>query len=398
MRIRLLAGLAIVLLGSVAYAQQAVILPTISVTDTISSNGDLVILRSDGIGGFGSVKVQTIDSYSGTWEVQCALDGNNFDTAAELKMTAADGSTVVVSVTDAVGIWDVVNAAGCEAIRVIATADFSATDTTIVVSGTQSGGGGAGGGSGGGDATAANQTTEISHLATLSGGVSGALYQMNLATLGGTAPATELTFDLNDSGTTQTRAAIAAAVPSAAGAVVVRGAEDEAAASGDGLVGVASVRRDAAATSSGTTGDYSTLNTDALGLLWARTLDPCSGVAKSYLPISIVTATTTEITPALAGASTHYYICSLNLVTAAANNVLVADDDTDNCASPTNGIYGSDGTPAAAEGWNFGANGGISLGNGESSVGRTQGANRVICIITSAATQLSGMLIVVAAP
>lgn len=285
----------------------------------------------------------------------------------QIKMIRDDGTDAEVTVTCSIG-----------------------TDAPVGVGGSPS--------AGGGDATAANQTTEISHLATLSGGVSGALYQVNLATLGGAVPATELTFDLNDSGTTQTRAAIAAAVPSAAGAVVVRGAEDEAAASGDGLVGVASVRRDAAATSSGTTGDYSTLNTDALGLLWARTLDPCSGVAKSYLPISIVTATTTEITPALAGASTHYYICSLNLVTAAANNVLVADDDTDNCASPTNGIYGSDGTPAAAEGWNFGANGGISLGNGESSVGRTQGANRVICIITSAATQLSGMLIVVAAP
>lgn len=159
-----------------------------------------------------------------------------------------------------------------------------------------------------------------------------------------------------------------------------------------------SVRRDTAASSAGTTGDNATINTDANGLLWTRRLDACSGTAKTYLPISISTATTTEITPSLAGASTHYYICSINLVTAAANNVLVADDDSDGCGSPTSGIFGSDGTPAASEGWNFAANGGIVLGTGESSIGRTGGTNRVICILTSAATQLSGMMVVVAAP
>jgi hypothetical protein len=126
--------------------------------------------------------------------------------------------------------------------------------------------------------------------------------------------------------------------------------------------------------------------------------DPCSSTAKTFLPISISTATTTEITPSLAGASTHYYVCSLNLVTAAANNVLVADDDSDGCGSPTSGIFGSDASPAAGEGWNFAANSGIVLGAGASSVGRTSGTNRVICILTSAATQLSGMLVVVAAP
>lgn len=174
--------------------------------------------------------------------------------------------------------------------------------------------------------------------------------------------------------------------------------EDDAETAGAGLAMAGSVRRDTAATSAGTTGDNATINTDALGLLWTRNLDPCSGTAKSYLPVSISTATTTEITPSLAGASTHYYICSINLITAAANNVLVADDDTDNCASPTTGIFGSDGTPAASEGWNFAANGGIVLGSGASSIGRTQGTNRVICILTSAATQLSGMIVVVAAP
>lgn len=174
--------------------------------------------------------------------------------------------------------------------------------------------------------------------------------------------------------------------------------EDAAHASGDTGVAILSRRIDAAASSAGTDADYATVNTDANGLLWTRMADPCSALAKSYLPISISTATTTEITPSLAGASTHYYVCSINLVTAAANNVLVADDDSDGCGSPTSGIFGSDGTPEAGEGWNFAANGGIVLGSGSSSIGRTGGTNRVICILTSAATQLSGMMVVVAAP
>lgn len=158
---------------------------------------------------------------------------------------------------------------------------------------------------------------------------------------------------------------------------------------------IMTVRRDVAAASAGTTGDNATANTDALGQLWTRQLDPCSGVAKSYLPIDIVTATTTEITSALAGASTHYYICSIALVSAGANNVAIVDDDTDNCASVTSGVMGG---TTAGEGFNLAANGGLTIGNGQGSIARTVGTNRVLCIVTSAAVQLSGTITVVAAP
>lgn len=172
--------------------------------------------------------------------------------------------------------------------------------------------------------------------------------------------------------------------------------EDVAETAGGQLAMAGSVRRDVAASSAGASGDNATLNTDNIGNLWTRLIDPCSGIAKTFIPIDIVTAATTEITPSLAGASTHYYICSLVLVTDAANDVAVVDDNTDNCVSPTAGIFG--GFATAAEGWNFGANGGLTLGNGANSVGRTTTSNAVICIITSAATQLSGMMTVVAAP
>ena len=173
-------------------------------------------------------------------------------------------------------------------------------------------------------------------------------------------------------------------------------AEDGAHTDGDLGPVVMSRRIDVAASSAGTTGDYAVFNTDALGQIWARHLDPCTGVAKTAIPIDISTATTTELTASLAGASTHYYVCSLNLVTAAANNVALVDDDSDNCASVTSGVAGGFGS--AAEGWNFGANGGLTLGNGGATVAKTNGTNRVLCLMTSAATQLSGAIVVAAAP
>jgi hypothetical protein len=177
--------------------------------------------------------------------------------------------------------------------------------------------------------------------------------------------------------------------------LAAEGKEDEAETAGGFLAMAGSVRRDAAAASAGTTGDNATINTDALGLLWARFLDPCSGVAKTTIPIDIVTATTTEITAALAGASTHYYVCAVNLVTADDNNVALVDDDSDNCGSVTSGLAGG---TTAGEGWNLSANGGLTLGNGLGTVAKTNGTNRVLCLVTSAGVQLSGTIVVAAAP
>lgn len=172
-------------------------------------------------------------------------------------------------------------------------------------------------------------------------------------------------------------------------------AEDAAETAGGNLSMVGTVRRDTAATSSSASGDNSTLNTDASGLLWTRTIDACTSGAKTFLPINISTATTTEITPSLAGASNNYYICSLLLVTAAANNVALTDDDSDGCGSVTSGLAGG---TTAGSGFNLAANSGMTFGNGTGSIFKTGGTNRVICLVTSAATQLSGTMSVVAAP
>jgi hypothetical protein len=144
-------------------------------------------------------------------------------------------------------------------------------------------------------------------------------------------------------------------------------------------------------------GDFGAFRISLDRLLYTRMADPCSGGAtKLYLPFDITTATTTEITPSLAGASTHYYICALNIISQAANSVNLVDDNSDNCASVTASLISSG--LAATDGWYLAANGGLTIGNGLGSIMRTQTANSVLCLVTSAATELHGQFVVVAAP
>jgi hypothetical protein len=118
-----------------------------SASDTLSSNGDSFTFITRGTA---SARIQTLDSYTGTWEVQCSVDGGTtFDTDDELNLTL-DGqtSTTAQSVSDTVGVW-AVNVAGCTHIKIVATAGFAASDTVVHVHAISVGGGvGSGSGSG----------------------------------------------------------------------------------------------------------------------------------------------------------------------------------------------------------------------------------------------------------
>lgn len=133
------------------------------------------------------------------------------------------------------------------------------------------------------------------------------------------------------------------------------------------------------------------------GVGWVRDFaDPCRRGAKTFLSINISTATTTEITPSLAGASTHYYVCGVFILpVAGAQTLAIVDDDSDGCGSVTSGLAGG---TSAASGATIAANGGFVVGTGDSAVMKTNGTNRVICIVTGSAVQTSGTMIVVAAP
>lgn len=171
--------------------------------------------------------------------------------------------------------------------------------------------------------------------------------------------------------------------------------EDALVTAGGAVMMAGSVRRDAAVASATTDGDNANVNTDALGLLWSRQLDPCSGVAKTFYVVDTADGTNLEIANSVA--SQFFYICSVNLVAAGATVVLISQDDTDGCGSPEAGLNGgSSGT--TTEGWSFAANGGISLGSGASSVMKTSTAARYLCIDQSASVQLSGTISYVSAP
>lgn len=120
----------------------------------------------------------------------------------------------------------------------------------------------------------------------------------------------------------------------------------------------------------------------------SQVLDPCQTVAKSRAVISITTATTTAVITGAASKKTH--ICHVFLMTVAANNVALVEDATGTtCVSPEAALIGG---VTAANGMNFSANSGMSLGNGQSAIAATVTNQNDICLITSAATPLAGVI------
>lgn len=110
-------------------------------------------------------------------------------------------------------------------------------------------------------------------------------------------------------------------------------------------------------------------------------------VCDSWVSVDIVTATTVLAVTGVSGR--HVYICSINLISAGANNVAIVAGTGATCATSTAGMNGG---ATAAEGWNFAANGGIAQGTGLGAIMRTETTGDSVCIITSAAFQLSGAI------
>lgn len=218
----------------------------------------------------------------------------------------------------------------------------------------------------------------------------------------------------NDVTVTGSVTATVASTTVTAAAASIGKAEDAAHADLDVGVPALAVRDDTLNIRSGAENDYEPLHTDANGGLWTRDIatsatgaaPPASGsyavglgsggtggflvgipVCDSFFPVDIVTATTTLAVTGVAGR--HVRICSLNLITAAANNVAIIAGTNGSCGTSTAGMNGG---VTAAEGWNLAANGGIALGSGLGTVMRTETTGDSVCIITSAATQLSGTL------
>ncbi len=114
-------------------------------------------------------------------------------------------------------------------------------------------------------------------------------------------------------------------------------------------------------------------------------IDPCRGQTKVYVSIN----QTANAQLAAGTASKKIYICSMHVVVAAATNVALVEGTGSVCATGTAGVSGFGGATAAT-GWNFAANGGIVLGNGDVAVGAEGTSGDNLCLYNSAAGQVSG--------
>jgi hypothetical protein len=114
-------------------------------------------------------------------------------------------------------------------------------------------------------------------------------------------------------------------------------------------------------------------------------VDPCKAQTKLFASIN-----QTGNTQLVAGtASKKIYVCSIHVVAAAATNVAVVEGTGSVCATGTAGVSGFGGATAAT-GWNFAGNGGIALGNGDSSLGAEGTSGDNLCIFNSGSGQVSG--------
>ena len=114
-------------------------------------------------------------------------------------------------------------------------------------------------------------------------------------------------------------------------------------------------------------------------------VDPCKGQTKLF--VSINQTANTQL--ASGTSSKKIYICSVHVVVAAATNVALVEGTGSVCATGTAGVSGFGGATAAT-GWNFAANGGIALGNGDSSLGAEGTAADNLCAYNSGSGQVSG--------
>jgi len=110
-------------------------------------------------------------------------------------------------------------------------------------------------------------------------------------------------------------------------------------------------------------------------------------VCDNYTPFSL--ASTTSLKLVSKSSSKQVYICSINIVSASANNVALIEGTktTTDCDTSTAGMAGG---TTAATGWNFAANGGLTHGTGIGMVFATATTNHDVCLLASGSGQVSG--------
>jgi len=105
----------------------------------------------------------------------------------------------------------------------------------------------------------------------------------------------------------------------------------------------------------------------------------------NWKPVSITA--NTQILTGVAAKQT--YICSINLIVSAADNVALVEGTGTTCGTGTAGMAGG---ATAATGWNFAANGGLAHGTGHGAIARTATAADNVCLLVSGTAQVSGVI------
>lgn len=108
--------------------------------------------------------------------------------------------------------------------------------------------------------------------------------------------------------------------------------------------------------------------------------------ADQYYNINIATATTTLAITGVAGR--HVRISHINMVSSGTQNIGILSGTGGTCGTGTTAIVGT----TAATGYNWTAQTGISAGNGLGTIMRTTATGDSVCLITSAAVQISGVI------
>lgn len=111
--------------------------------------------------------------------------------------------------------------------------------------------------------------------------------------------------------------------------------------------------------------------------------DPCQQGPGT--PGNINLTASGQIITGVAGKQT--YICSMDLISATAQNIALVEGTGTTCASNTLGMAGG---TTAATGWNLAANGGFVTGNGGFWVFKTAVAGDNVCLLLSSTGQTSG--------
>lgn len=107
-----------------------------------------------------------------------------------------------------------------------------------------------------------------------------------------------------------------------------------------------------------------------------------------WTPINTATGATATIVAGSPNKNT--YICKLYLQTTSANNVAIVEGIGTNCSSVSSGLFGG---TTSSTGFIMPANGQVELNGDGSAWGVTATAGDNVCLINSASTQLSGVMV-----